>query len=409
MNKLQKSIAAFWPFWILVIGVIWMGAKMGESPKASTPAVPKVEPVAPPCPPDKPWGLRNEASVDAVVAPDGTEPEVEYPGESWMANIGSRKDGAGMCIAGDTLINTRQGMVSICDLVSGRHEIYFHHKNGHVSWTTKFDVRRTGRVKRLRVIEMDDGRFVRATGNHRFAVSHLYTENPYEWVEASQVSADYHVATLLPPDLRERGTSLVMRNVAAVSWERVEGGIDVYDIENFEECYAGEGNFFANGLLVHNCVFTSFEMMCRHAGLEEFRGFRDWCAAGYPGGGAPEKLARLVTAYCTAKRIPVPRFYQYEGADLAFLETALRTGRFACVTLYHSARYGGRIYHMVNCGHAAGPRYRNIVDNNRMRNDGIPPVEWFDGVDRFKHAVSINGRYWAVVLERPGLPAPPKN
>ena len=49
------------------------------------------------------------------------------------------------------------------------------------------------------------------------------------------------------------------------------------------------------------CVFTSFEHSCRWAGLDEFRGFRDWCAQRYPGGGYPEKLAG--TAIPLASRI----------------------------------------------------------------------------------------------------------
>ena len=155
------------------------------------------------------------------------------------------------------------------------------------------------------------------------------------------------------------------------------------------------------------CVFTSFEMMCRHAGLEEFRGFRDWCATNYNGGGYPEKLAKLIDAYCKAKNLKVPKYYQYEGADLTFLKTSLASGRFACCTLYYSARYGGRISHMTNCGHAAGPRYWAIVDNNQMRNDDIPPYEWFDGEAAFHRAIGQS--YWAVALEMPGLPCPPKN
>lgn len=155
------------------------------------------------------------------------------------------------------------------------------------------------------------------------------------------------------------------------------------------------------------CVFTSFEMMCRQAGLEEFRGFRDWCASNYRGGGYPEKLASLISEYCKRKNIPVPRYYQYEGTDLTFLKNSLRSGRFACCTLYYSSRYGGRISHMVNCAHANGPRFYAICDNNQMRNDPIPPYEWFDGEAKFHRA--IGDRYWAVVLERPGLPCSPKN
>src|SRR4051794_18070266 len=32
-------------------------------------------------------------------APDQTEPLIDFPRELWLKNIGSRKDGAGMCVA----------------------------------------------------------------------------------------------------------------------------------------------------------------------------------------------------------------------------------------------------------------------------------------------------------------------
>lgn len=156
------------------------------------------------------------------------------------------------------------------------------------------------------------------------------------------------------------------------------------------------------------CVFTSFEHMARWSGLESFRGFRDWCAKNYAGGGYPEKLANLVEAYAKAKRISVPKLYQYEGYSLEVLENAMQTGRFAGCTLYHSKRYGGLIFHAVNCA-SAGPRYYAICDNNMMNGDGRPPYEWFDGAKAFASAIMLNGKYWCFVLERPGAPPPPKN
>ena len=156
------------------------------------------------------------------------------------------------------------------------------------------------------------------------------------------------------------------------------------------------------------CVFSSFEMMCRWAGLEEFRGFRDWCAQNYPGGGYPEKLAKLVKAYCAKKGIQEPVLYQYEGNDPKVIEQVMRTGRFACITLYNSKRYGGRISHMVNCGHADG-RIGCIVDNNQMGRDSIPPYEWFPSTQALMQACGAGGRVWVAWIERPGAPPMPRN
>lgn len=145
------------------------------------------------------------------------------------------------------------------------------------------------------------------------------------------------------------------------------------------------------------CVFTSFEHACRWAGLEEFRGFRDWCARKFPGGGYPEKLDRLVRAYCKEHRLPVPDVIQYEGSSTELLEAALRNGYLPCVTLYGSPRYGrGTIYHMVNCAHLDRQRGA-ILDNN------FQPLEWTDRATTIRR-MKLNGKLWAVIVLAYGPP-----
>jgi hypothetical protein len=64
------------------------------------------------------------------------------------------------------------------------------------------------------------------------------------------------------------------------------------------------------------CVFSSIEMAAVWQGIDSFRGFRDWCATHYPGGGYPAKVDQLIAAYCKAKQIdPIPAYVQYEGRD----------------------------------------------------------------------------------------------
>jgi len=139
------------------------------------------------------------------------------------------------------------------------------------------------------------------------------------------------------------------------------------------------------------CVFTSYEMMCRWAGLEEFRGFRDWCAGKYPGGGYPEKLDRLIQAYCKEKGIKTPTTIQYEGGSPELAQVALKQGLLPCVTLYRSPRYGrGTIYHMVNCAHL-DDHNGAILDNN------FQPLEWASR-DETLNRVKLNGKLWAVVI-----------
>lgn len=150
------------------------------------------------------------------------------------------------------------------------------------------------------------------------------------------------------------------------------------------------------------CVFTSFEHSCRWAGLDEFRGFRDWCATHYRGGGYPEKLQRLLDAYCQAKGLTPPQVIQYEGSSAEILDAALRNGYLPCTTLYRSPRYGrGTIYHMVNCAHLDAARGA-ILDNN------FRPLEWADRETTLGR-MKLQGKLWVVVVLAYGPPPFPYN
>ncbi len=150
------------------------------------------------------------------------------------------------------------------------------------------------------------------------------------------------------------------------------------------------------------CVFTSFEHACRWAGLEEFRGFRDWCAQNYPGGGYPEKLDKLIDAFCKAKGVTRPLVIQYEGSSPEIIEAALQQGLLPCVTLYRSPRYGrGTIYHMVNSAHLDS-KLGATLDNN------FKPLEWApreETIARYK----MRGTLWCVAVVAPGPPPMPRN
>jgi hypothetical protein len=146
------------------------------------------------------------------------------------------------------------------------------------------------------------------------------------------------------------------------------------------------------------CVFTAAEFMFLQLGMNEFKGFRDWCAAKYPGGGYPSKLAKCVKEFCAAKHIPEPELRQYEGSDPAFVQTALANGWMPGVTLFHSPRYGaGKIYHMTNCVLMNG-QFVEIQDNN------FKPIE-VCGFEEGLRRIKDNGQYWSFVIV--GHPAPP--
>ncbi|MCE9531352.1 MAG: hypothetical protein K8T89_09570 [Planctomycetes bacterium] len=160
------------------------------------------------------------------------------------------------------------------------------------------------------------------------------------------------------------------------------------------------------------CVFTSVEHAARWHGLEQFRGFRDWCAERYPGGGDPDKLDQLLAAYCKAKGIVCPPYIQYEGPDVRpILELCDKTGRMACITYGQSPRYigprspTGTIAHMTNCPKFSG-QLAVCLDNNFP---GEASYEWMPLAEmerRIKHPRAKNG--WVFVWLAPSPPPVPR-
>ncbi len=137
------------------------------------------------------------------------------------------------------------------------------------------------------------------------------------------------------------------------------------------------------------CVFTSIEMAARWQGMEDFRGWRDWCANNYAGGGYPEKVTKLITAWCKFKNIPEPPYLQYEGpSPEQVLELIDRTGRMACVTYGTSPRYNNQtIAHMV-CSPKYSGKYGVILDNNFV--DGPDHLEWMSREEMVHRPVHLS-------------------
>lgn len=158
------------------------------------------------------------------------------------------------------------------------------------------------------------------------------------------------------------------------------------------------------------CVFTSTEMAAIYQGLEQMRGFRDWCAEHYEGGGTPSILAQRIEQYCTAKNIPIPAYHQEETADPGpILDRCDRTNRLACVTYSYSPRYvspgnpGGRISHMV-CAPRGSGNWAAILDNNFP---GESHYEWMSLAEQ-QRRMKFSGKAWIFVWLTPGPPPVPK-
>ncbi len=162
------------------------------------------------------------------------------------------------------------------------------------------------------------------------------------------------------------------------------------------------------------CVFTSVEMAARYQGLEQWRGFRDWCAQNYPGGGDPDKLAQLIAAYAKAKGLTVPPFVQYQGqSPEPVLDMIDKTGRMACFAYGYSPRYGSYINHMV-CGPKFGKDLATVLDNNFTGETNYEWVTRAELVRRLKVGADQRGRAvaepaWVFVWLTPTPPPIPVN
>ncbi len=154
------------------------------------------------------------------------------------------------------------------------------------------------------------------------------------------------------------------------------------------------------------CVFSSCEMSLRWQNEEAWRGWRDWCAERYPGGGYDTKVDKLIAAYAKAKQIPVPGYLQYSGTDTSVLTAALASGRLPAVTYAgrDGVHYRSSIAHMVNLVYFDGKK-ACILDNNFI---GENDLVWMDASE-FVSRWTSGGSGWCVVFFAPPPPLPPRN
>jgi hypothetical protein len=143
----------------------------------------------------------------------------------------------------------------------------------------------------------------------------------------------------------------------------------------------------------------------------------------YPGGGWPKKVDDMIKRLAAEKDLPVPEYIQHTSGDAAFLDLALKTGRYPCVTYagQDGTYYGAVIGHMVNLAFMDNERAA-IQDNNypgkwlwmtrqeflcRWRGvnpDGSPMM----ARDERGRPTPIGGG-WSIVFLKPGPPPIPVN
>src|SRR5262245_23663062 len=72
------------------------------------------------------------------------------------------------------------------------------------------------------------------------------------------------------------------------------------------------------------CVFTSVEVAARWQWVRELNGLQDWMTR-HAGGGYPEKLDRMIAAFCREHNVATPAYVQHTGGDEWFLDLAVKT------------------------------------------------------------------------------------
>lgn len=145
------------------------------------------------------------------------------------------------------------------------------------------------------------------------------------------------------------------------------------------------------------CVFTSIEHSGRYQNEPRLFGFQQKMTKEI-GGGYPDKVDAMILKYA-----PGVEYVQHTRGDDSFLKSALKTGRMVCVTYGgNDDFYRGAIAHMVNLIYL-DEKNACILDNNRET-----VYVWMSADEFLKRWRAMNGG-WAIVLNNPAPPPPPKN
>lgn len=176
----------------------------------------------------------------------------------------------------------------------------------------------------------------------------------------------------------------------AASVELLDRPIPVWDIENREQCHAGEGNFFAGGILVHNsCVQCSCGMCGMALNVPEFASLL-WSSEYGPavrGGSGPSRVA----SYAKARNV---RIYNITGnSTWEWMKWAALTNRPCAIGA------GGNHFQTLK-GYDPKRGVWLVVNNN-----GDQRIQEYDEA-AFRRLHLASGT-WCVILDYPAEPATP--
>jgi len=158
------------------------------------------------------------------------------------------------CVSGDTHIECEYGRITAVEAfaLSIKRIRAYDHTTGRVVWR---DVEAARRISSRRVVEIvtESGRRLTCTPDHR-----VYTGRGY--VPAGDIRhGDSLVAVMASSRGAAQGEAVpVERDAVAVVLNRGDDQVDVYDFQ-----VAGTSNFFADGVLVHNCLIIDDPIKAR--------------------------------------------------------------------------------------------------------------------------------------------------
>lgn len=306
-----------------------------------------------------PW--RDFQPVASIGGRDSEGLACDVPAEirQWFRN----PDGS--CLHPHTRIDTTNGPVPVCQLDPAKDQIFYHAKDGQRRATNNYKAFVT---KKAVTFSLVGG--ILCTPDHLIAVRGV---NRLVYGLTGE-QYDYKPAALLG----ETGVTLA-------------SPLDVWDIANGEECWKGEGNFFANGLLVHNCVQCSISMAAVDANypVAETLLFDTEYGPRVRGGSYPQRVAQ----YAQARGMRVYNVTGTVDETIAWMKWACRTGRGCAIgagsshfqTLFGYDEKAGRWY---------------VVNNNSPQK-----VDVYDEA-AFRRLHAASGP-WLVVLDVPVRPAVP--
>jgi len=154
------------------------------------------------------------------------------------------------CLVADTLIMTEHGCIQISQLDNQKHAIMFLNSKMEIAYTKNYKVRQTGKVELLYLFRLENGHSILGTGDHKIAFNNSNKKDGFGFNPLRNTNAfDLDCVTLA---WDRTDPKLAYDKVKECKKQLLTEGQMIWALKNEDDCYKKEGNFFANGILVHD-------------------------------------------------------------------------------------------------------------------------------------------------------------